>query len=58
MKVTASLSERVHELMAATRLNKTDLLKALVVQIDKDVVKPAKPANLAKLRTIAAIAVG
>lgn len=58
MKVTPSLSYRVDGLMAATKLSRTDLFKSLVIQIDKDIVKPVKPANLAKLQTLAAIAVG
>ena len=58
MKVTPSLSGRVDGLMGMTSLNRTDLFKSLVVQIDKDIVKPAKPINLAKLQALAAIAVG
>jgi hypothetical protein len=58
MKVTPSLSSRVDRLMAASKLNRTDLFKSLVVQIDKDIVKPAKPANLDKLQALAAIAIG
>lgn len=58
MKVTPSLSGRVAGLMEMTNLNRTDLFKSLVVQIDKDIVKPAKPANLARLQTLAAVAVG
>ena len=58
MKVTPALSGRVERLMAASKLNRTDLFKSLVVQIDKDIVKPAKPANLDKLQVLAAIAVG
>lgn len=58
MKVTSFLSDRVDGLMIQTNLNRTDLLKSLVVQIDKDIVKPAKPANLAKLQDLAAVAVG
>lgn len=58
MKVTPSLSGRVERLMAASKLNRTDLFKSLVVQIDKDIVKPAKPANLDKLQVLAAVAIG
>jgi len=58
MKVTSTLLNRVDDVMAMTNLNRTDLFKSLVVQIDKDISKPAKPANLAKLQTLAAIAVG
>jgi hypothetical protein len=58
MKVTSFLSDRVDGLMIQTNLNRTDLLKSLVVQIDKDIVKPAKPANLAKLQDLAAVAAG
>lgn len=58
MKVTPSLSSRVERLMEMSKLNRTDLLKSLVVQIDKDIVKPAKPANLDKLQALAAVAIG
>lgn len=58
MKVTPTLSSRVERLMVASKLNRTDLFKSLVVQINKDIVKPAKPANLDKLQIVAAIAIG
>jgi hypothetical protein len=58
MKVTPSLSHRVEGLMEVTKLSRTDLFKSLVVQIEKDIVRPAKPADLSKLKTLAAIAVG
>jgi len=58
MRVTPSLSGRVDDLMALTNLNRTELFKSLVVQIDKDIVKPAKPANIGKLQALAAVAVG
>lgn len=56
MKVTPSLSGRVDALMEMTNLNRTDLFKSLVVQINRDIVRPAKPANLTRLQAIAAIA--
>jgi hypothetical protein len=58
MKVTPSLNSRLERLMMASKLNRTELFKSLVVQIDKDIVKPAKPANLDKLQALAAIAIG
>lgn len=58
MKVTEALSDRVQNLMTATKLNRTELLKSLVIQIDQDIVKPAKPAKLAELQAIAAVATG
>jgi hypothetical protein len=42
--------------MEATRLNRTDLFKALVVLIGKDIVEPERPAKLAELRALAAVA--
>jgi hypothetical protein len=58
MKLTPSLSHRVDGLMEMTKLSRTDLFKSLVIQIERDIVRPAKPADLSKLKTLAAIAVG
>ncbi len=56
MKVSPAMSHSVDRLMEATKLNKTDLFKSLVVQIEKDIVAPNRPANLAELRTLASVA--
>jgi hypothetical protein len=56
LKVSRPMARSIERLMEATRLNRTDLFKALVVQIGKDIVEPERPAKLAELRTLAAVA--
>jgi hypothetical protein len=56
LKVSRTMSHSVEQLMEATKLNKTDLFKSLVVQIDKDIVAPKRPVNLEELQTLAAVA--
>jgi hypothetical protein len=56
LKVSEAISAEIEKLMQATSLNKTDLLKALVLQIDEDIIAPKEPANLEQLRVLAAVA--
>lgn len=56
LKVSPAVAGSIERLMRASGLNRTDLLKALVIQIDRDIVAPARPARLAELRTLAAVA--
>jgi len=39
----------------ATNLNRTELLKALVVKIGDDIVKPTTPQKLGELKALAAV---
>ncbi|GAB2178642.1 hypothetical protein [Dongia sp. agr-C8] len=55
MKVTPAFSSAFDRLAAETKLNRTQLLKALVVEINDDIVKPAKPAKLVELKALAAV---
>jgi hypothetical protein len=55
MKVTPAFSSALDRLVAKTKLNRTQLLKALVVKINDEIVKPAKPARLAELKALAAV---
>lgn len=56
MRVSPAMSRSLDRLMAATKLNRTELLKSLVAQIEKDIVEPRHPANLKELKTLASIA--
>lgn len=56
LKVSPTMFSNVERLMDATKLNRTDLLKSLVVQIDEDIIEPEHPADLDELRTLAAVA--
>ena len=55
-KVSHNVSRSIDGLIETTKLSKTDLFKSLVLQIDKDIVEPETPVNLAELRTLAAVA--
>lgn len=55
MKISPAMSRNVDQLLQATKLSKTDLIKSLVVQIEKDIVEPKNPANLRELKTLATI---
>lgn len=54
MKVTPSLYQDISQLMAATAMSRTDLIKSLVGHIHREVILPEKPRELAALRTFAA----
>jgi hypothetical protein len=54
-KVTPRLNNEIEEIMETMSLNRTDMFKSLVLQIDKDIVRPKKPKYLAELQTLAAI---
>lgn len=56
MKVSPAMSRSVDRLAEAAQLSKTDLFKSLVVQIEKDIVEPKRPANLRELQTLASVA--
>jgi len=56
MKVSAAMSRDVNHLLKETNLTKTNLFKSLVVQINKDIVVPKRPANMEALQTLAMVA--
>lgn len=56
MKVTPAISSALDELCSAVKLNRTECLKALVVKINDDIVKPEKPQKLSQLKALAAVA--
>lgn len=56
MKLTASASGEVESITRATGLTKTDLVKAMIGGIHRDIVAPEKPRNMKLLRTLAAVA--
>lgn len=57
-KVTPRLEGEIDRITRAASLKRTDLIKGLVMQIDRDIVQPRRPRHLAELRRLAAVAVG
>ena len=55
-KVTEAANREIEAVMGATRLSRTDLLKSVVVTIDREIVRPKKPKGLSQIRTLAAVA--
>lgn len=53
VKIAPKTDHAINQLMAASGLKKTDLIRAIIHQIDKDLVRPDRPAGLEKLREIA-----
>lgn len=56
MKVSPAMSRTVERLAETTRLSKTDLIKGAIVQISAEIVGPERPAQLAKLKSLALFA--
>ncbi|MGQ0583040.1 MAG: hypothetical protein ACT4O6_13975 [Reyranella sp.] len=56
MKVSPAMSRTVERLAGATGLSKTDLIKGAIVRIAREIVGPARPAELAALRSLAQFA--
>lgn len=56
MKVSPAMSRTVERLAEATSLSKTDLIKGAIVQISEEIVGPERPAQLAKLKSLALFA--
>jgi len=55
MKLNDAANNRVEQVLSATRLSKTDLIKSLVMKINKDIVQPAQPRHLDELISIAEV---
>ena len=53
-KITEAANREIEAVMEATSLNRTDLLKSVVVAISDDIVWPEKPKGLDRLRMLAA----
>ena len=57
-KVTPRLDGEINLIMHFSKLKKTEIIKGLVMQIDKDIVQPKKPRHLAELQRLAAVVAG
>lgn len=53
VKIAPKTDQAITRLMAASGLKKSDLIRAIIHQIDRDLVQPDQPKDLAKLREIA-----
>lgn len=56
IKVTQAMADEIATLMKSTRLNKTDLMKSIVLQINEDIIKPKVPTYFEELQTLALVA--
>lgn len=57
MKFAAKTDASIQELMKASRLTKSHLIRSIVREIEDDLVRPEKPKDLQKLREIAMVVV-
>lgn len=57
-KVTPRLNHEIHTVLDATDLRKTELVKAVICKIDKEIIRKNKPAHINELRRLAAVAAG
>jgi hypothetical protein len=53
VKIAPKTDHAINRLMAASGLKKSDLIRAIIHQIDMDLVRPDKPKDLETLRAIA-----
>lgn len=58
LKVSPAVSGEIGRLMTMSGLNKTKLIKALVLLVERDVIAPEQPPALSELRRLAAVATG
>lgn len=56
IKVTQAMADEIAVLMKTTSLNKTDLMKSIVLQINEDIIKPKVPRYFEELQTLALVA--
>jgi hypothetical protein len=56
MKVSQSMADQIEVVMADTKLNKTELIKSIVLQIVEDIITPDIPKHLDELQTLASVA--
>lgn len=54
-KVTGNTNAEMKKVMEAAHLNRTDVLKSLVLQINSDIIQPDKPENLHDLQLLATV---
>ena len=55
-KVAPRLNNDIEKIMKASSLNRTEVIRGLVIQINHDINRPNKPKFLAELRRLAAVA--
>lgn len=55
IKVSQSMANDIAAVMEGTKLNKTDLMKSIVLQINEDIIKPREPKHFDALRTLATV---
>lgn len=58
MKVSEATSARMEHLKSQSNVTTTELLKSVIAEIDKDIVRPDKPAHLKSLQMMLAVANG
>jgi len=55
-KVTPRINDEITKILHITKLKKTELVKGLVSQMDRDIVRLKKTEKIDLLQTIAAVA--
>lgn len=55
-KVAPRLNNDIKKIMEASSLNRTDVIRGLVMQINQDIIRPRKPKYFAELQRLAAVA--
>ena len=56
IKVSQPMADEIAAVMKSTRLNKTDLIKSIVLQINEEIIKPKVPKHIDELQTLAMVA--
>lgn len=56
IKVSQPMANEIAAVMKSTKLNKTDLIKSIVLQIHEDIIKPKIPKHMDELQTLAMVA--
>ncbi|MFB9244528.1 hypothetical protein IV454_01305 [Massilia antarctica] len=56
IKVSQPMADEIAAVMKSTKLNKTDLMKSIVLQINEEIIKPKVPKHIDELQTLAMVA--
>ncbi|ATQ75544.1 hypothetical protein CR152_14205 [Massilia violaceinigra] len=55
IKVSQPMADEIAAVMKSTNLNKTDLMKSIVLQINEEIIKPRVPKHIDELQTLAMV---
>ena len=57
-KVTGAISKEIDNIMTSTKLNKTDLIKSVVIQINDDIILGKSPKTIRQIQSWSAVVAG